>query len=84
MSRILFPITAALLMSAACLLPQSVLAATPAAATSASAKVAPAKAGPAAVRCHDASGKFTKCTTTVNAKPRQCRDGKGKFIKCAA
>jgi hypothetical protein len=41
-----------------------------------------AKAKPAAVRCHDAKGKFIACPVVTPAKAKQCRDAKGKFIKC--
>lgn len=35
----------------------------------------------AAKPCHDAHGKFVKCTTVVK-KAARCRDAHGKFIKC--
>lgn len=31
--------------------------------------------------CHDAHGKFVKCTKVVK-KVTRCRDAKGKFVKC--
>lgn len=33
--------------------------------------------------CHDAHGKFVKCTKVVK-KVTRCRDAHGKFIKCAS
>ena len=35
----------------------------------------------AAKPCHDAHGKFVKCTK-VTHKAARCRDKKGHFIKC--
>jgi hypothetical protein len=35
----------------------------------------------AATPCHDAHGKFVKCTKVVK-KVTRCRDSHGKFIKC--
>lgn len=35
-----------------------------------------------AAPCHDAKGKFTKCTKPAPAKQKRCRDSKGKFVKC--
>lgn len=81
MTRILFPVAAAVLLAASVLVTLPASAAGPA--TARQAKAVPAAAAAKPVRCHDAKGKFTKCATAA-AKPKQCRDSKGKFIKCAA
>lgn len=46
------------------------------------AKPAAAKTA-ATTRCHDATGKFTKCAPAKPAAAVRCRDAAGKFIACA-
>lgn len=35
-----------------------------------------------AAPCHDAKGKFVKCTKGVQAKAKRCRNAKGHYAKC--